>query len=213
MSPASRRLLSPSVEHRGLFSTMRKEIWKPVVGYEGLYEVSSIGRIKSLKRVVNNNGGCRIIRELIKKNSIDSHGYEYVWLWNRSGRTHRVHKLVATAFIPNPESKPCIDHINGNRRDNRVENLRWCTHKENSNFKIAHERMLRNAPWRGKYGADIPWSRAVFQYDKEGNLIQEFGGVLEASRKTEINHRYISATCRGEQKTAGGFVWKYKFDK
>lgn len=192
---------------------MEEEIWRPVEGYEGLYEVSSIGRIKSLKRVVRNNGGYRIIQESIKKNSVDGKGYEYVWLWNKSGREHRVHKLVATAFIPNLENKPCIDHINGNRRDNRVENLRWCTHKENSNFEIAHERMSRNAPWRGKYGENVPWSKAVFQYDQEGNLIQEFGGILEASRKTGINYRCISDSCRGKQKTAGGYVWKYKFDK
>lgn len=189
---------------------MGKERWKPVDGYEGLYEVSSIGRIKSLERTVNNNGGYRIIPECIKKSSIDSHGYEYVWLWNKSGRVHRVHKLVALAFIPNPQNKPCIDHINGNRRDNRVENLRWCTHKENSNFEIAHDRMSRNAPWRGKYGSNVPWARAVSQYDQEGNLVEEFGGILEASRKTGIDHRGISDTCRGKQKTAGGYIWKYK---
>lgn len=191
------------------YLTMFKEIWKPVVGYEGLYEVSSIGRIKSLKRIVRNNGGYRTTPELIKKNSIDRSGYEFVWLWNKSGRIHRVHKLVALAFIPNIENKPCVDHINGNRRDNRVENLRWCSHKENSNFEIARERLSQNAPWRGKYGSDNPFAKSVIQCDLNGGIIREFGGVLEASRETGINHRCISDTCRKKQKTAGGYIWKY----
>lgn len=186
------------------------EIWKPVVGYEGMYEVSNMGRIKSLMRRINANGGIRVIQEFIKKNSIDSKGYEYVWLWNKTGRTYRIHKLVCMAFIPNPGNKPCIDHINGNRRDNRVENLRWCTHKENSNFDIANERMKKNAPWKGKHGAGVPWSKPVLQYDFNGKLIGEYGGALEAARIMGVSHSCISDACRGKQKTACGYIWKYK---
>lgn len=187
-----------------------EEIWKDIPGYEGLYMVSNHGRVKCLERTVNCGLGARVVPEKIKVNSVDSQGYEYVWLWNKTGRTQRVHRLVCLAFIPNSDDKPCIDHINGNRRDNRVENLRWCTHRENSNFDIAHERMSKNAPWRGKYGSSVPWSRGVIQYGLDGRLICDYDAIITASRVTGVKHGLISACCRGAQKTAGGYIWKYK---
>lgn len=114
---------------------MQNEIWKDVPGYSGMYQVSNLGRVKSLNRRVNGpkrNG--RIVNERILKPGLDLYGYKIVVLFNgKSRKTCTVHRLVAMAFVPNPENKPEIDHINTIRTDNRVENLRWATRKENGN--------------------------------------------------------------------------------
>ena len=113
---------------------MKKEIWKDVKNYEGLYEVSNLGRVKSL----NYN---RTRKEKILKSGYVC-GYCKVVLWKNGKRKYiLVHRLVAEHFIPNIEDKPCIDHIDGNPMNNRVENLRWCTYKENSNNPITLQRM------------------------------------------------------------------------
>lgn len=117
---------------------MQNEIWKDVPGYSGLYQVSNKGRIKSVERRVNGpkcNG--RIVRERILKPANDSDGYKTVVLFNgKTRRTRTIHRLVALAFIPNPDEKKEIDHINAVRADNRVENLRWATRKENGTNPI-----------------------------------------------------------------------------
>ena len=106
---------------------MEEEIWKPIKDFEGYYEVSNIGRVRSLNYK-------RTGKEKILKNIKDYKGYlEVVLTKNGKRKQFKVHRLVAEAFIPNPENKPCIDHINTVKSDNRVENLRWATYKENSN--------------------------------------------------------------------------------
>jgi hypothetical protein len=105
------------------------EFWKEIKGYEGLYEVSSEGRVKSLGRKPG------IMRPGL------SNGYLKVGLTKDGIRSRfRVHRLVAEAFIPNPDNKPEVDHINGDRKDNRVENLRWMTHQENNNNPVTLQR-------------------------------------------------------------------------
>ena len=102
---------------------MKDEIWVDIKGYEGLYQVSNKGRVKSLN--YNKTGEERVLI-----NQPDKTGYLHVVI---KGKIINVHRLVAEAFIPNPENKPCVDHINTIRGDNRVENLRWATTKENMN--------------------------------------------------------------------------------
>jgi hypothetical protein len=118
---------------------MNKEIWKPVKGYEGLYEVSSFGRVKSLKRIVERSDGIkRTISERIRKASINNHGYLKLNLNNQGiGKTKKIHQLVAESFL---NHIPCghnlvVNHINFNRKDNRVENLEIVTNRENTNQK------------------------------------------------------------------------------
>lgn len=186
---------------------MGKEIWKPVVGYEGLYDVSSLGRVRSLGRVIVQKNGKRIkIRERILKPAIQNRGYEFVSLSNSLGlKLKLVHQLVGKAFIPNPDNKPFIDHINGNRRDNRVENLRWCTPKENNNFELARKHASDGL--LGKTGRLCPNSKKVNQYTLDGTFIRSYYGTCEASRETGI--RNISRACLSPTRTAGGYIWKY----
>ena len=117
---------------------MEEEIWKPIKGYEGLYEISNLGRVKSLN--YNRTG-----KEEILKNAECSNGYLTVGLTkNGKQKLFKIHRLVAEAFIPNPENKPCIDHINTIKNDNRVENLRWVTNEENNNNPLTKKKRNEN---------------------------------------------------------------------
>ena len=120
------------------------EIWKDIKGYEGLYQVSNKGRVKSLNRYANNNGTLQFRPERILKQNIQKAGRSRrctVALSKKSKiKRIRVHRLVAEAFIPNPENKPQIDHIDTNMENNNVENLRWVTHKENMNNPLTRKR-------------------------------------------------------------------------
>lgn len=118
------------------------EEWKDIEGYEGLYQVSDWGNVKSLPRLSKRStsrhrGTSILINERILKQSFQTSGYKVVVLCkDGNNRQFQVHRLVAEAFIPNPENKPQIDHINTNKAENNVENLRWCTHTENMNNPI-----------------------------------------------------------------------------
>lgn len=122
---------------------IEKEIWKPIKGYEGLYEVSNLGRVRSLDReIIYKNGTKHIHKGKILKLQYDRYGYLYIILNNKCDtKKCTVHRLVAEAFIPNVDNKPCIDHINTIKDDNRVENLRWVTYKENMNNELSKKHM------------------------------------------------------------------------
>lgn len=121
-----------------------KEVWKDIEGYEGLYQVSNYGRVKSLARTKMNHGKSQLIPERIMSQEKNSSGYLRVNLYKNSDRKRMlVHRLVAHAFISNPENKPCIDHIDTDKTNNHADNLRWCTQKENCDNPITNERLKK----------------------------------------------------------------------
>lgn len=210
------------------------EVWLDVHGYEERYQVSNIGRIRSKDIILNRSDGKREFRKgRIIKLQINQQGYP-VYFFSHSLSSKRklisIHRIVAQAFIPNPDNKPCIDHINRNRADNRVENLRWCTLKENMNnpntlahLKVCRPNYKHTAETRAKLselqkGKVLKDStkiklreRAipVSQYSKDGHLITHHKSALYASESLNIPPTHIRECCRGIRKSAGGFRWIY----
>lgn len=138
-------------------------------------------------------------------------GYPIVSLFDGKGghKFYLLHRLIATAFIPNPENKPCVDHLDCNRENCAVENLRWVTYSENNRNPITVKGLAHGNSMRGRFGQNNPLSKRVLCYTRNGDLVKCYGGVHEASRETGINKGDIGACCRGKRKTAGNYIWKY----
>lgn len=178
------------------------EIWKDVVGYEGFYEVSNYGRIKSLSKKAKNKNGYRITKEKIMKNVLKNNGYSAITLYkNKKSKTYLIHRLVAQAFINNPHDYPCINHKDENKLNNRIDNLEWCTPKYNNNYGLHNEKMKKTK--QKKYG------KAVKQLTNDGEIIEIFCCIREANRKTNIGRKEIKKVCEKQYKKAGGYRWEY----
>lgn len=180
------------------------EWWKYINGYEGLYMVSTFGRVKSVERCITyKDGRTKIIKEKILKPMLCNTGYYKVGL-SKNGvvKEYLIHRLVAEAFIDNPDNLPTVDHINTNRIDNRIENLRWANSEIQMSNPFTKEHLV------GKHTNRKDLSKPVEQYTMDMVFVAEYPSIEEAFRLTKIKH--ISECCLGKRKSAGGYIWVYK---
>ena len=186
------------------------EVWKDIEGYEGLYQVSNLGRVKSLERW-QYNPICKDCKQYVperirtasdKKDKGKNQGYLSLALYKHNkGKNVYVHRLVAEAFIPNHEGKETVNHKNGDKHDNRAENLEWNTYSENNMH--AYTTGLNDSSHR----RNCRGSMHVAQYDANMNLIAVYPSIREAERQTGIDSQNISLGIRKGWKY-GGFIWK-----
>ena len=179
-----------------------KEVWKPVIGWEGFYEVSNMGNVKSLGNGKSNNKNYS--KERILKAKKERNGYLFVALY-KEGKSKQcyIHRLVGEAFLENPQDLPQINHIDQNKENNIVSNLEFCSAEYNINYGDRTERVaekLTNNPKK---------SKAIIAIDIVTGLILEFPSAREASRQLKVNRSGIVACLKGRGKTCGGFYWFY----
>ena len=173
---------------------MNNEIWKPIKGYEGLYEISDRGRVKRVRRKTKN--GCTLMDRILNPRK-QKNGYLSLALTKNSKiKSVLIHRLVAEHFVPNPENKPEVNHKDFDRTNNNAENLEWCTHAENITFS-------REA---GRYKV---YKRKIIQYDSDKNKIKEWDSIKEAADSLGKGTTLIGKCCRGQRKSAYGYFWTY----
>ena len=188
-----------------------KEIWKQIDGYDGIYEISSLGRLKVLKREVNHsrNPNFKVVRkEKIASLQKDKNGYLNIILTkDKKQKKFSVSRLVSKAFIPNPENKPHVNHKKGIKTDNRATELEWCTNLENQHH--SWNKLGRKSSNKGKFGKKNHGSIKIVQLTFGGKIIKIWDCINDAERYGGFNHGTISACCRGKFKQHKGFKWKY----
>ena len=185
------------------------EIWKDIKGYEGFYQVSNLGRVRSLERDVFNYRGTLMhhMEEKILVQRIGKRGYAYVNLYlNGKYKSIQTHRLVALAFIPNPENKPQVNHKDEVKTNNVVDNLEWCTSKYNINYGTRIQRCVQNR--KSQKLGNHPRAKPVF--------CEELNKTFDCAKRVEeelgIWGTSIGKACKGERNTAGGFHWRYVDD-
>lgn len=177
-----------------------KEIWKPIYGYEGLYEVSNIGKVRSLDRYVDFRGRKRIFKGRIlkfKKAGSDDE-YQSVAL-SKNGKTKyiTVHRLVAIAFIPNPNNLPEVNHKDENPHNNSIENLEWRDRKYNVNYGM-HNKKISDTK-----------SKSLSILDLNGNVLKIYRSAKDASKETGFTQSGITHCCNGRLNAFKGYRWRY----
>ncbi len=179
------------------------EVWKDISGYEDLYQVSNFGRVRRLKGFIcvndfkRNRAYIKVIGEKVLKQFSDNNGYMTI---NLHGKRFRVHRLVANAFIPKIKGKNIINHIDGNKANNYVYNLEWCSYKENSIHAVKI----------GLHNNFNPKKTNVVMLSDNGEIIKRFNSITEAYNYFGLSYRgSISEVCKGKRKHFKGYVWRY----
>lgn len=166
------------------------EIWKDIPDYEGLYQISTLGKVKSFPRK-----GTHTTKERIIKFAKSNKGYCIAVLKkNNVQKVFSVHRLVAKAFIPNPDNLPQVNHIDGNKLNNCVDNLEWCTNKQNRQHASQHH---------------LLFTRHIYQFDLNGNFIKEWYSAVEASKFYNINYNSLRSACKSKKGIYKGYIWRY----
>lgn len=161
-----------------------REIWKDINGFEGLYQVSNLGRVRN--------------KRIYLSQKTNNKGYKLVDLYKENKRKQLlVHRLVAIAFVPNPQNHNIVNHIDENPQNNHAYNLEWCTQKYNMNYGSVPQKI-------GEAN-----SKAVKQIEKTGELVKVFPSAIQAQRETGISNGNINDCLHNRRKTAGGYLWQY----
>ena len=210
---------------------------KPVPGYEGYYEVDNLGRVFSVDRIIQVNDNGRIydkpIHGAMLKQTNHSRGYKTVAL-TKYGKTKQeyVHRIVASAFIPNPDNLPAVNHKDEDKTNNFVDNLEWCTVSYNNTYGEKTKKQaekIRGIPHKDDHKEKISNSlkeyykthvsastgrksekrKPISQFDLDGNLIREYPSIHEASDGIISRRRNITAVCNGKRKSAYGYIWRW----
>lgn len=177
------------------------EEWRDVVGYEGLYQVSNLGRVRSLWTDIRHKGKILTPR-------VDKKGYYTVCLHkNKQMRNRFIHRLAAIAFIPNPNNYPEIDHIDGDKINNRLDNIRWCDRSMNLSNPVTRHRNSMS-----KMGNKSATRNPVVRINPQTNEPKVYQSIAEAERLNGLCHGKISQVCMGKRKTHGGYRWMYLSD-
>lgn len=159
------------------------EHWRPIKGFEGKYEISSLGKVKSI-------GTYNTCKKGIMIPMVDTSGYEHVRLYSGDKVIDKsVHRLVAETFLPNPDNLKYVNHKDEDRRNNSIDNLEWCTNRYNITYSLG---------------------KKVIQLSKEGIQLRAFNSIAEASKEFNIPTTNISKCCKGIRKSAGNFIWRYE---
>jgi hypothetical protein len=191
---------------------MELEIWKDVVGYEGHYKVSNLGRVISVDRISWNGFGYHKHKGRILTPKDNGHGYITVVLCKNNKPKHAyVHRLVGECFVVNPLNKPEVNHKDGIKNNNNASNLEWVTKSENA-YHSFRELGRKATPHPRPKGKNSPHSKAVRQYYLSGEFIKEYGSVIDASIITGIIKTNIAGACRGAAHSAGGYIWRFASD-
>ena len=186
------------------------EVWKDILGFEGLYQVSNKGNVKSVSRtVIDKNGRSIPIKSRVLKPAYRKRGGYGSIVLRKGGKSYpkTLHRLVAQAFIPNPNNYPCVNHIDEDTSNNNASNLEWCTWKYNDNYGLHGKRI------------SMGHSKKVAQYDLNNNLIRVYTNATQASKVVGVDPSQIRACALGKVrkgkhgrqsfKTAGGYKWEY----
>ena len=177
---------------------MQKEIWKDVPEYEGLYQVSNYGRVLSTRK-----------KHLIMKLKDNGHGYFLVGLWkNKKCKNKYIHRLVAESYIPNLENNSQVNHKDGIKSNNHVENIEWCNQSQNN--KHAYKLGLRSPVGFCTPGSIDPKRKAVYKLSLSGEILEEYPSVLNAAQMNNLNSSRISRVCNGIGFIVKGFTYKFK---
>jgi len=191
-----------------------KEMWKDIKEYEGLYQISNMGNVKSLEKFHFTYSGGYIRKESILSGGLDRKGYKMVILVkNKISYTKKIHRLVALHFIPNPENKNEVNHIDGCKTNNDISNLEWNTRQENVEHSVRMGLINKGNKHHffNKFGVNHPKSKIIYQYELDLTFVKKWNSISDIKKEyPNLNCSSISQCASGKIKKSGGYIWKWE---